>query len=406
MNDFQQLAFEASVVFTPGSPIDGRALFAGRKDQVRQVVDAINLKGHHALIYGERGVGKTSLANVISEFISGAQVVAPRVNCDTADTYSSLWKKAFSQIHLTKQRPGTGFLRESRQETISLGDHWTGDITPNDVIKQLYGLSQSDLLIIIFDEFDRLPKSASALLADTVKTLSDQAVRVTLILVGVADSVNELIKEHASIERALIQIPLPRMPRAELAEIINTGVTRLNLTIEPAALARITALSQGLPYYTHLLGLYASRQALDRNVSVITENDTREAIKQALEKSQQSIKNAYYEATKSPRPENLFKHVLLACALAATDEFGYFTAASVREPMSMIMGETYDIPRFAGHLNIFSSDRGHILQKTGIERKFRYRFSNPLMQPYIIMSGLNDGLIKDEQLDPSPKVTS
>ena len=398
MSQFQQLAFEASAVFTPGSPIDAKALFAGRTEQVRQVVDAINLRGHHALIFGERGVGKSSLAYVISDFISVANVVAPRINCDTSDTYSSLWKKAFSQIQLTKQRTPVGFAAQPVQEILVLGDQIERDITPSEVIRQLNSLSSAGLIIIIFDEFDRLPQETSALLADTIKTLSDHSINVTIILVGVADSVNELIAEHASVERALIQIPVPRMPRAELREIILRGTERLTLSIEPTALDRITALSQGLPYYTHLLGLYASRQAIDRQSTVIGYSDVVDSIKMALDRSQQSIKNAYYEATKSPRPDNLFRQVLLACALAQTDEFGYFTAAAVRGPMSMIMKENYDIPRFAGHLNSFSSDRGPVLQKTGMVRKYRYRFSNPLLQPYIIMSGLRDGLITDDQL--------
>ena len=398
MSQFQQLAFEASAVFTPGSPIDAKALFAGRTEQVRQVVDAINLRGHHALIFGERGVGKSSLAYVISDFISVANVVAPRINCDTSDTYSSLWKKAFSQIQLTKQRTPVGFAAQPVQEILVLGDQIERDITPSEVIRQLNSLSSAGLIIIIFDEFDRLPQETSALLADTIKTLSDHSINVTIILVGVADSVNELIAEHASVERALIQIPVPRMPRAELREIILRGTERLTLSIEPTALDRITTLSQGLPYYTHLLGLYASRQAIDRQSTVIGYSDVVDSIKMALDRSQQSIKNAYYEATKSPRPDNLFRQVLLACALAQTDEFGYFTAAAVRDPMSMIMKENYDIPRFAGHLNSFSSDRGPVLQKTGMVRKYRYRFSNPLLQPYIIMSGLRDGLITDDQL--------
>jgi hypothetical protein len=188
------------------------------------------------------------------------------------------------------------------------------------------------------------------------------------------------------------------MPRTELREIVLRGTQRLTLSVDTGALDRITGLSQGLPYYTHLLGLYASRQAIDRQSKVITYSDVLDSIRIALDRSQQSIKNAYYEATKSPRPENLFRQVLLACALAETDEFGYFTAAAVRDPISMIMNDSYDITRFAGHLNSFSSDRGPVLQKTGVERKYRYRFLNPLLQPYVIMIGLRDKLISDTQL--------
>ncbi|NKB17948.1 MAG: hypothetical protein HC770_07495 [Pseudanabaena sp. CRU_2_10] len=52
--------------------------------------------------------------------------------------------------------------------------------------------------IIIVDEMDRLTRDSyfTALMADTIKTLSDHSTNITLILVGVANSVEELIAEH------------------------------------------------------------------------------------------------------------------------------------------------------------------------------------------------------------------
>src|SRR5262245_47987345 len=96
--------FEVGRVFTPTAPIDERSLFAGRDSQVRRVVDAINQKGQHAIIFGERGVGKTSLANVLSSFLSGQAdiILAPRVNCDSDDTFDSVWTKVFEHIETTK----------------------------------------------------------------------------------------------------------------------------------------------------------------------------------------------------------------------------------------------------------------------------------------------------------------
>jgi hypothetical protein len=57
----------------------------------------------------------------------------------------------------------------------------------------------------------------------TIKTLSDNAssIKTTLILVGVADSVDELIGEHQSIERAIKQVPMP--PDVETGVAANRG---------------------------------------------------------------------------------------------------------------------------------------------------------------------------------------
>lgn len=395
--EFTQLAFDAGTVFSPAAPIDEWALFAGRTSQLQSVIDAIIQRGQHAIIFGERGVGKTSLANVLSDYLEarGQQVIAPRVNCDVTDNFSSLWRKILTEIEISRAVRGIGFAAETSLQTENLADHLPEAVTPHDVRKILMMLSRGALLIVIIDEFDRLPKGqTTALFADTIKTLSDHSVGATLVLVGVADSVDDLIQEHVSVERALVQIPMPRMSEEELHEIMLKGLERLSMDIDAEALSHISLLSQGLPHYTHLLGLHSARAALDSGGKRIVVPHVEAAVLKAMTEAQQSIRNSYHRATTSPRKESLYRQVLLASALAKTDELGYFAAAAVRQPMSRIMGRYYDIPNFSRHLNDFAEERrGFVLQKTGIKHRIRYRFTNPLMQPYIVMRGLAEKLI-------------
>src|SRR6266566_5989502 len=83
----------------------------------QEQIDAINQKGQHAIIFGERGVGKTSLSNVLSSFLgsSGSIVLSPRVNCDGQDTFDSIWRKVFDQITRTKSVQGAGFVSHKTQ---------------------------------------------------------------------------------------------------------------------------------------------------------------------------------------------------------------------------------------------------------------------------------------------------
>jgi len=75
-NAWERIAIDAGQVFTPAAPIDAESLFAGRNTQIRQVVDAVIQKGQHAIIFGERGVGKTSLANIISTKLTSPNIIA------------------------------------------------------------------------------------------------------------------------------------------------------------------------------------------------------------------------------------------------------------------------------------------------------------------------------------------
>jgi len=362
--------------FRPAAPVDDLELFAGREKQRDDVISAVAQIGYHVGLYGERGVGKTSLARVLALIFDQPDVSefqSTMVNCNTDSTFESLWKTIFRRLNV---------------ESV--------EFTPEGVRSALEALGRRTLIVI--DELDRLEDNESlTLLADTIKTLSDHAVGATLILVGVATSLDELIGEHASIIRNLEQIEMPRMLPEELRGILQKGCAHAGLTIEPEAGETIIRLSEGLPHYTHLLGYRAAERAVQDDRSGITLEDVRAAIPKAVEGH--TIQSDYIRAVRSSQPGNLYREVLLACAVAAKDNLGYFTSGQVREPLEVIAGRRLEIPAFAKHMNEFlAPTRGSVIRREGKPRGYSYRFSDPMMQPYVVMSALNDGLITEDQL--------
>jgi Cdc6-like AAA superfamily ATPase len=388
------LVVKLSAAFSPSAPIDHQALFAGRIGQFTDVLNAINQKGQHVVLFGERGVGKTSLARVLSAASSQSLLVAS-VNCDPTMDFSQLWHRLLREITLTNQKQAVGFTGVPSTTHSPLNEQLPAEVTPDDVRRVLRQLGRT---LFVIDELDRLcDPNVTTLLADTIKGLSDHAVNTTILLVGVADSVDALIAEHQSVERALVQVRMPRMSPPELEEIINKGLGSVGMSIEDGARRRIVQLSQGLPHYTHLLAQNAGQRAAQTGRTKIEATDVRTAIDNALSKAQQTIISAHHQATLSPR-ENMYAQVLLACALAEVDSLGYFSAVDVRHQLAEIMGKRYEIPAFSQHLNAFcESKRGPVLQRVGTTRRYRFRFVNPLMQPFVIMDGLKKGLIKDAQ---------
>lgn len=393
-----------SNAFSPTAPIDKQDLFAGRLDQVQKVISAVVQRGQHVIMFGERGVGKTSLATVIFDILKNAgfqSMESGSINCEPTMDFSSLWHKIFRdmKVVIPAEKP-MGFLPDNPTFTTSLAAAASTIITPDDVRHLLKALPMRSVIII--DELDRLDRKSNvtALLADTIKTLSDHSIDSTLILVGVADTVDGLITEHQSVERALMQIQMKRMSEDEIREILDKCFAKTEVTIDERAKEFIVRLSKGLPHYTHLLGLHAGKTAVKDIRTVVTFDDVKRAIGSALEDSQQSVQSAYHKAISSPRPDNLYPQALLACALARTDFLGYFLATDVKQPMSMIMNKPCEIPMFGRHLAAFCSDeRGNILQRIGEPRSYQYRFTNPLLQPFVILRGIQDGLIEDYELD-------
>jgi len=376
------------LTFTPGKPVDNLDLLAGREKQISKVLEAVFSPGQHAAIYGERGVGKSSLANLIYDmvFAAGKETFIPvRINCSAIISFNEIWREIFKQVHLHSVR-GDSMLEDQVSDT------------PNsEEIRQIFDQASNPSIVVI-DEFDRVDEITAAAMSDTIKTLSDRGTDTTLVIVGVADKVEQLIHEHLSIDRALLQIPMPRMSRDELIAVVTKGMVRLpELSIQEGLARRMADISKGLPHFTHLLAKHSALSAINDGRRRIVRKDYENALKTATEDKSQTLGQAYLTATHSPR-ETIFEEVLLACALA-TDERGFFGAKDVKRPLARIMNKAVKIEAYIRHLDKFSQqERGPVLKKEGQKRKFQYSFVEPMMQPYVLMKGLTEGKITEEQL--------
>lgn len=400
----RKLGIEAGLYFHPSSPIGSKELFSGRIKQIQQVFEAIFQKGLHVIIFGERGVGKTSLANVLKDLLppQDGLLSSVRVQCNYEDTFEKIWYRVFNTMQLTKSSKSVGFSNEDTTIKLEAGHFFNQlDLFSPDAVRDALLKVENIYQIIIIDEFDRTNNDVKKMFADLIKNMSDYSIPSTIILIGVGQSIDDLISEHASVTRALKQIHMPRMSSKEIESIISIGLDKMGMEIENNSKKQITLMAQGLPYYAHLLGLHSTRNAIEQSSFTINSEHIKNAINTAIDDSQQSIKSDYQKAILSARKENIFSDVLLSAAMAANkgDE-GDFSAQDICHILSKIKSKNYEISTFAKHLNEFSDKkRCNILSKSGELRRYRYKFTDPLMQPYVIMRGLIDDKIDDLDLD-------
>jgi Cdc6-like AAA superfamily ATPase len=363
------------------------------------------MPGQHAIIHGHRGVGKTSLANVSTAKIANraeSRTLVVRVTCNSDDVFDSVWQRAFSQIPLSAG--SLGFAADAAQTEMSyahiLPAEYGQMITPDVVQLQLKAASAARHIIVVIDEFEQIEEtSEQKRFSNAVKGLSDNGVDATIILVGVADNVGDLLQGHQSVERALRQISMPEMSRGELLEIVQNGLERAEMMAVESADEEIAKIAQGLPHYAHSLSLEAALAALSDRRSSVCKIDVTAALAPTVNSSLESIKTSYHAATLSNQPANLYKHVLLAAAMTKPDELNYFAATDLIAAISIVLKKTVTINAFLQHLSAFTQkDHGPMFEQMGSEKRNRYRFINPMMRPYIIARGLQDGLITDEEL--------
>lgn len=395
--DWAALRAEVFEVFTPGQQINELSMFAGRRDVVRRLQDITNERGRNAIIFGEKGVGKTSLAVVfhkdlnITNSLSGIRsVVDIHINADTKDSFDSLWRKVFRRI----RRPNS---------TLTADLDYTGPIEPDHVVLEMDRFSPNQLPIVIIDEYDRIEETECRVLnTDVIKGLTLCKSNPTLVFVGVADNIMQLVHDHKSLAgRNLIQIPMTRMSRDEVREVVTTRLKKLGIEISEDAIWRIAYFSAGLPAYAHSLGKFSALLAIEKHKLKIDEGMVLESTHACMADVDYSIIEGYTRATERIyRKDNLFREVLAACALAETNDLGQFTAAAVEGPLSAIVGEPMKVSSFAFHLNEMSGpERGNVLRKTGARRTYQYQFSEAAMQPFVVMKSLADEVVYSDTVD-------
>lgn len=391
-DDVLSKRFEANQLFTPSAPIAVAEMFAGRLRQAAKIVDAIGERGRHVIMYGERGVGKSSMAQIVPFLIpNGLQTVRHiRVQCFPRDTFSNIAKRIFSRIHFD-------FDYGDGKRAYSVSEFYPDEVTIDNFLGEMRIFKETEIPVIVIDEFNEVDdEDTSITISNIIKSLSDDASNVTVIVVGVASSLMDLMERHESIERCTEQVNMPRMLQDERRDVIDKRLDKLGMSIDDDAKWTIINLSRGLPAYVHSLGKHAVFSAIDDLRSNIMMEDVNKAIEEVISASEQTLRDAYDLATRSNHAKARFKPVLTACALARCDDSGFFMPAAVREPLAAITHRSIDIADFTEMLTEFAERRGGILERTGEARAYRFRFAKPAMHPYVLMRGIQAGLVGED----------
>ena len=187
--------FLCGKVFSAAAPINTMQLFKGRKEQLQSVISAVTARGKHIVLFGDRGVGKTSLANILKDAMATiGSIEVVKVNCNESDNYLDLWRRILTNISVIAETPDDSEQLVNVEYSL---DQWleTYPKVGSGEIKRILNVkcNESHELVLIFDEFDRLSKECRAKFADTIKDLSDSSTNATITLIGVATNLTELI---------------------------------------------------------------------------------------------------------------------------------------------------------------------------------------------------------------------
>jgi Cdc6-like AAA superfamily ATPase len=377
-------------VFTPHQPISERQLLFGRQEELRALLETINTPGQHVLLYGERGVGKSSLANVVAH---AAELATKKTlhfkRCDRSDVFATIvsgpLRHVGADLTLTQVSETSGYNSEgalsvgllnvrgqlARQVVASY--QASGQLSPSSVAEALAGIDG----LLIVDEAEAISGGADRRkLAELIKLLSDSGSVFKVMVVGIAQTGGELTAAHPSVQRCLRETKLRRMTDSELREIVVGGAKALDLGFEPEVVNAIVSLSAGYPHFTHLLALKCAEDAIVAGRKSVDRADLNAALERAVSDAEGTLRRIYEDSARST--SDAYRQILAAAAAIGPHEF---TSVELRDAYERVTGDTIS----QGSLNnyfqrLVSRDGKTILRRTG---QGHYRFEDPRMASYV-----------------------
>jgi hypothetical protein len=257
---------QLNTFISPAQPITSVEHLFGREAELSRIEKALYAHGRHIFIYGVRGVGKSSLAATAANQYQSAEAEYIDVSCSPDATLASVVVSIALQAYRTSKvkfentktnvSVGPKFLNFAKTSETGIRN-LAGEIrTITDAVEVLKEVAEhhSERPIVVVDEFDRLNDDFQKdLFADLLKHLGDKRIPIKFIFTGVGTSLDEILGAHRSAIRQLETIELPKLSWDARWDIALHAARAFDLELSRNIYVRMAAVSDGFPYYVHLL---------------------------------------------------------------------------------------------------------------------------------------------------------
>ena len=279
---FAGIRLKLAEAFTPSNPITDRRMFAGRAEVLTKLISAIEGQRLHTIVYGERGIGKTSLLHVLGQAAAEARYLVVYISCGAASEFDETVRSIAEHIPLLFHKD-YGPTHEASEKGASFASLLPAGAVSVRAASELFAAVVGTRVLVLMDEFDRTNSvEFHRNMAEFMKNLSDRAVRVQFVISGAAANVSEFVSHIPGIRRNVFALQLPPMTADEIHDLIKNGEEASSVSFEPTAIEFIAQVTNGLPYVATLLSYHAGLAAADGARTVITPGDVSAAISEAM----------------------------------------------------------------------------------------------------------------------------
>ena len=267
--------------FTPGTPVP-KEYFIGRATEIERLSRAIRKvnagKNANVFLMGERGIGKSSLANLIRKlgqkdcnFIGAHCFINPEntlggccriifkrlleeMPANTFEKAKEIMLKYIKNIGLSSGLIGFNIEFTKDEKEI---EELRVDFLP--ILRKLFYKSEKKGIIIILDDLNGLSKTPDFALwlkslVDEMATSSLGQLPLLLVLVGTKDVMADMLKHQPSVGRIFDVVELNPFDKSETRKFFKESFERVKLDINETALETLAFFSGGLPVIMQELG--------------------------------------------------------------------------------------------------------------------------------------------------------
>jgi len=264
-----QTPMSSNNIFSPSQAIrsSGSKTFSGRVCEVVDALDKLNDKGSSLIVIGDRGIGKTSFGAQLYNLLSGDHTFLTRIGQQTSfdkKTLFCVWLEcqqrmlslegALLQL-LLSTTPVGGFGKSFyelfpdifKEDEVLASIEALKDLSSRFLVEQEELQESSDMelkirvkeaknkifatfelvthrikkrhpskdLMIFFDEFDRIDNKTG--IGELIKSSN----HARYVIIGIADTLEEILQDHLSVERKAREVQLPSLKPSEIDEFFT-----------------------------------------------------------------------------------------------------------------------------------------------------------------------------------------
>ena len=370
-----------SEIFTPSRPKRADHHFAGRESTLVRIAGVIQDQKSHVLIYGQRGLGKTSLANVAGGRFADAGYSVVRYACGTDNVFADMARGLLQRLP-HDVLAAAAIDPEAWRAEIREADR--AGLTPTRLI-ELLSLFTDERLLMIVDDLDNITDSGfHRSLIETLKGVSDQALPVGFLMVGVAENIQVLVGEDPRLERNTVAIQLPFMARGEIEALVNRGMSDCGLDCDESITAVIATLARGLPFVAQTLCLHAASRAIREGEETVSHASLNHALARVLDEIDPRIRDLY-ERTTRDESHRMMVDLLFCLSAARHDAHG---RVSLEDIAAVPLGPDerhLDAATVARGVAFLTEEEPVLDRNRDIHGDVRYTFRIGLLKPYVLM---------------------